>query len=100
MAESLAQTLVAKIFVIAFEEAAEKLCKIPIIFDNEEEDINNKQEIIKDKSTTLKFINNEDLFTIIETQPLIINAKYSGEKCRNIQWYLNNEIIEPKRYIC
>lgn len=89
VAESLAQSLVAKIFVIAFEEIAEKLRKTT----TSKEDNNDEK---KEKQQKLQFINNEDLFTIIESQQLIINANYLGKICHKIEWYFNGEKIKSK----
>lgn len=91
VAESLAQSLVAKIFVKAFEEVAQKLRKSPIIISSEEElDVKHQNN--------LQFINNEDIFSILEYQPLTINANYIGEKCFSIHWYSNGKKIVPKKY--
>ncbi|KAI1714221.1 immunoglobulin i-set domain-containing protein [Ditylenchus destructor] len=106
VAESLAQTLVAKIFVKAFEEAAQRLRRSSPLADEETAFPKSSEEDEEGDTTTPPtgeeamdeqapiFDVNGESFALVQGERGIIHAKYRCKQpCKSIQWVHNGRLI-------
>lgn len=96
VAESLAQKLIAKIFVKAYEEVAQKLSDKHKNSTSEEED-EDTNAVERRRRLAPQFSVNEEVFTLNVGEPITLRAKFHGDPSESIQWYFNGEELDTKR---